>query len=374
MVDLLDRVGDADAVAVEGGAVDRHEVELDAEAAAADEQEGRLARAVVGVEVLGVPERLAVHVDHLALAPGVQVRKQTALGTSLGIRVRSAKPTVCETPRWMAAAAAISVRELVVDRGGDRVLDAITLDVPAGQITGLLGPSGCGKSTLMRAIVGVQIVASGDVTVLDLPAGSAALRSDVGYVTQAPSVYLDLTARENLRYFARVLDAAGDGWRRRLRRSRWSRVRPAGRHASQAASGPACRWPRRCSAEPRLLVLDEPTVGLDPVLRNELWARFRELTDGGTTLLVSSHVMDEADRCDGIVLMRDGRVLAAKPREQLLAETGADGVEEAFLRLVGGAVSAAGRLATARRVLRSCAATRARWRCCWSCPACWRRC
>ncbi len=237
----------------------------------------------------------------------------------------------------MAAAAAISVRELVVDRGGDRVLDAITLDVPAGQITGLLGPSGCGKSTLMRAIVGVQIVASGDITVLGRPAGSAALRSDVGYVTQAPSVYLDLTARENLRYFARVLDAAGERVEAALDAVALGSAsdRPVGR----LSGGQRARVSLATALlnEPRLLVLDEPTVGLDPVLRNELWEAFRELAGGGTTLLVSSHVMDEADRCDGIVLMRDGRVLAAKPREQLLADTGADGVEEAFLRLVGGA-------------------------------------
>src|SRR5262245_57815717 len=104
-------------------------------------------------------------------------------------------------------AEAISISGLVVDRGGRRVLDDISLAVPAGSITGLLGPSGCGKSTLMRAIVGVQIVAGGDVQVLGAPAGSQSLRPRVGYVTQAPSVYLDLSVAQNLRYFARVLDA-----------------------------------------------------------------------------------------------------------------------------------------------------------------------
>jgi ABC-2 type transport system ATP-binding protein len=231
--------------------------------------------------------------------------------------------------------AAISIRDLVVDRGGHRVLDGVSVEVAAGRITGLLGPSGCGKSTLMRSIVGVQIVASGQVDVLGLPAGSPGLRSDVGYVTQAPSVYLDLTARQNLDYFARVLDAP----RQRVAEAIESvdLAASADRPVGSLSGGQRARVSLATAllSRPRLLVLDEPTVGLDPVLRGELWAGFRDLADSGTTLLVSSHVMDEADRCDDIVLMRDGAILAAKARDRLLAETGADGVEQAFLRLVG---------------------------------------
>ena len=230
--------------------------------------------------------------------------------------------------------AAISIRDLVVDRGGHRVLDGVSVEVAAGRITGLLGPSGCGKSTLMRSIVGVQIVASGQVDVLGLPAGSPRPAFEVGYVTQAPSVYLDLTARQNLDYFARVLDTPDQRVAEAIESV--DLAASADRPVGSLSGGQRARVSLATAllSRPRLLVLDEPTVGLDPVLRGELWAGFRDLADAGTTLLVSSHVMDEADRCDDIVLMRDGAILAAKPREQLLAETGADGVEQAFLRLV----------------------------------------
>jgi ABC-2 type transport system ATP-binding protein len=232
---------------------------------------------------------------------------------------------------------AVEVSELVVERGGSRVLHDVSLGICAGRITGLLGPSGCGKSTLMRAIVGVQVVRSGTVEVLGVAAGSSALRRRVGYVTQAPSVYGDLSVDDNLRYFARVLGAGHDrvaevahtvGLDERLE-SRVARLSGGERARVSLATA--------LLGEPEVLVLDEPTVGLDPVLRRDLWRSFRELADAGATLLVSSHVMDEADRCDDLVLMRDGRVLAAEPRQALLARIGTDDVERAFLSLVEGA-------------------------------------
>jgi ABC-2 type transport system ATP-binding protein len=234
----------------------------------------------------------------------------------------------------MQAIPAIAVRGLRVVRGGRLVLDDVSLEVPRGSITGLLGPSGCGKSTLMRAIVGVQVVAGGEVSVLGRPAGAPDLRRRVAYVTQAPSVYGDLTVRENLRYFARVVGADA------------SRVDAAiaavglERHADQPVGRTSGGQRTRASlaaalvGDPELLVLDEPTVGLDPVLRQELWGRLRALADAGATLLVSSHVMDEAERCDRLVLMRDGAVLAQETPAALLARTGASDIEEAFLRLV----------------------------------------
>jgi len=232
------------------------------------------------------------------------------------------------------AAPAIEITGLRVQRGDRLVLKDVSLSVPRGQIVGLLGPSGCGKSTLMRSIVGVQIVAGGAITVLGEPAGSPGLRSRVGYVTQSASVYTDLTVRENLAYFRRLLGASP------------ARVDAAmdavklGTHADQLVGRLSGGQRTRVSlaaallGEPELLVLDEPTVGLDPVLRHELWELFRSFADAGTTLLVSSHVMDEADRCERLLLMRDGSIVASDTPDGLRERTGADDIEHAFLILV----------------------------------------
>jgi len=239
---------------------------------------------------------------------------------------------------------AIRIQGLRVLRGGRPVLPGLTLDVPRGQVVGLLGPSGCGKTTLMRAVVGVQQVAGGRIDVLGLPAGTKALRHRVGYVTQAPSVYTDLTVRENLAYFAQVI-----GVRRPHLDAEVSRVLDAVALADAAAQRVASLSGGQLSrvslaaalvGTPELLVLDEPTVGLDPVLRRDLWAIFRRLADAGVTLLVSSHVMDEAVRCDRLLLMRDGVMLADDTLAGVLASTGAPDVEQAFLVLVDRAAAA----------------------------------
>jgi ABC-2 type transport system ATP-binding protein len=234
----------------------------------------------------------------------------------------------------MPSSPAIETRGLRVVRGGAEVLHELDLDVPVGEITGLLGPSGCGKSTLMRAIVGVQIVQGGSVTVLGEAAGSARLRARVGYVTQAPSVYLDLSVEENLRYFATIVRAAPARVEEVMRAVDIRQL--AGRPVGALSGGQVARVSLATALlnEPPLLVLDEPTVGLDPVLRRDLWSTFRALADGGTTLLVSSHVMDEADRCDRILLMRDGSILATGTPADLRADTGADDLDGAFLALV----------------------------------------
>ena len=234
----------------------------------------------------------------------------------------------------MPSSLAIEMRGLRVVRGGAEVLHELDLDVPVGEITGLLGPSGCGKSTLMRAIVGVQIVQGGSVTVLGEAAGSAGLRARVGYVTQAPSVYLDLSVEENLRYFATIVRAAPARVEEVMRAVDIRQL--AGRPVGALSGGQVARVSLATALlnEPPLLVLDEPTVGLDPVLRRDLWSTFRALADGGTTLLVSSHVMDEADRCDRILLMRDGSILATGTPADLRADTGADDLDGAFLALV----------------------------------------
>ena len=214
------------------------------------------------------------------------------------------------------------------------MLQGVDLDVDAGSVTGLLGPSGSGKTTLLRAIVGAQIVAGGEVTVLGLPAGSEALRRRVGYMTQAPSVYGDLTVRENLSYFGRIVDVARDRVSDVIERV--GLAGEADRVVSTLSGGQRARVSLGTAliAEPELLVLDEPTVGLDPLLRRDLWAFFHELAGSGSTLLVSSHVMEEAAQCDGLVLMRDGAVLSVATPTELLARTGASGLDEAFLRLI----------------------------------------
>ena len=234
----------------------------------------------------------------------------------------------------MAAEPAIAVDALRVKRGGRPVLHDVSFDAPRGSVIGLLGPSGCGKTTLIRSIVGVQIIESGRVTVLGEPAGSPSLRARVGYVTQAPSVYGDLTVVENLRYFARVLGVD------RARVDEVIETVRLGPYAHQVTSSLSGGERARVSLatallnEPDLLVLDEPTVGLDPVLRRELWDRFHRLAEAGATLLISSHVMDEAARCDNLLLMRDGRLLAAESPASLRERTGKQDLEEAFLALI----------------------------------------
>ncbi|MCQ4046578.1 ABC transporter ATP-binding protein [Streptantibioticus rubrisoli] len=239
-----------------------------------------------------------------------------------------------------SAPPAVHAAGLTVQRGARTVLKGLDFAVPRGQVTGLLGPSGCGKSTLLRALVGAQAKVTGQLDVLGHPAGHPALRSRVGYVTQAPSVYADLTVSQNLDYFATVLSP---GASRADRRSTVRRVLAEvdlTAHADQLVSRLSGGQRSRASlavallGTPELLVLDEPTVGLDPVLRRELWQLFHRLAAEGTTLLVSSHVMDEAERCDRLLLMRDGQLLADDTPDALRASTRADTVEDAFLHLV----------------------------------------
>jgi ABC-2 type transport system ATP-binding protein len=229
---------------------------------------------------------------------------------------------------------AVWVDALRVRRGGREVLREVSLSVPAGSVTGLIGPSGCGKTTLLRAVVGVQVVAGGTVTVLGRPAGSRSLRNRIGYATQSPAVYVDMTVSECLWYFAAVLraprcdvarvigDVGLDGQARQL--------------VGQLSGGQRSRASLAVAllGAPELLVLDEPTVGLDPVLREDLWGLFHRLAAAGTTVLVSSHVMDEAARCQRLVLMREGRILADDTPAALRHATGTDDLDQAFLRLV----------------------------------------
>ncbi|MBF6176855.1 ABC transporter ATP-binding protein [Nocardia otitidiscaviarum] len=229
---------------------------------------------------------------------------------------------------------AIDVDALCVVRGGRRVLHDITLTVPRGRITGLLGPSGCGKTTLMRSIVGTQIIESGTVRVLGETAGSRGLRSRVGYVTQAPSIYDDLTVTDNVSYFGAMYGASRNQVAEAIAAVGLSDH--AGQRGNQLSGGQRTRTSLACAlvADPEVLILDEPTVGLDPVLRVELWNEFHALAEQGRTLLVSSHVMDEAEHCDQLLLMRDGHLLAQLSPDELRSDTGESSLENAFLALI----------------------------------------
>lgn len=234
----------------------------------------------------------------------------------------------------MVNSSVLGVEGLKVRRGGRQVLGGIDFEVDRGSVTGLLGPSGCGKSTLMRAIMGVQIVESGTVTVLGLPAGDPALRDRVGYSTQNPALYGDLTVTEALRYFASVLKAAKSDVLRVIDEVGLSDH--ANAMVGQLSGGQRTRASLAVAllGKPELLVLDEPTVGLDPVLREELWMLFHSLAARGVTLLVSSHVMDEAARCQRLLLMREGLLLADDTPDGLRSRTDTADVEHAFLKLI----------------------------------------
>jgi ABC-2 type transport system ATP-binding protein len=233
---------------------------------------------------------------------------------------------------------AIDVERLRVVRGGALVLDDLSLSVSTGRVTGLLGPSGSGKSTLMRSIVGVQRIEGGGITVLGEPAGTATLRRRLGYLTQAPSIYFDLSVRENLTYFARILNATANQVERVIDTVRLTAL--AGRAVDRLSGGERARVSLAAAlvGDPDVLILDEPTVGLDPVLRRDLWDTFHELATVGKTLLVSSHVMDEAERCDGLLLLRNGGLLAAGTPRELRRRTRAEQFDAVFLRLIEEAV------------------------------------
>lgn len=229
---------------------------------------------------------------------------------------------------------AIKINNLSVTLGGQKILKNISVDLPAGHIIGLLGPSGAGKTTLMRTIIGRQVIANGSVEILKMPAGSRPLRSQIGYMPQSTSIYEDLTVMENVKYFAAVA-----GLNERAASEVLEEVRMS-KYANRLSSGLSGGQKSRVSLAiallggPKLLALDEPTVGVDPVLRKQLWQLFRNLADKGSTLLVSSHVMDEAGHCDTLLLIRGGKILAFGSPKDLMKKAGVNNIEEVFLSLV----------------------------------------
>jgi ABC-2 type transport system ATP-binding protein len=230
---------------------------------------------------------------------------------------------------------AIEVDKLSIALGDTEVLKDFSISIPAGKVIGLLGPSGAGKTTLIRAIIGRLKINSGKINVLDLPAGSPSLRKEIGYVTQSPSVYRDLTVKENSRYFAKMLSLPEEQAQAAIQRVGLSKY--AGQLVGTLSGGQLSRVSLAVAllGNPRLLLLDEPTVGVDPVLRRDLWRQFHELAKQGVTLLISSHVMDEAGYCDYLLLVRDGELLAFGSLDELAEKTGTRNVEDIFLKSIG---------------------------------------
>ncbi len=229
---------------------------------------------------------------------------------------------------------AVAVEGLRVVRGKKAAVQDLSVRIARGTITGVLGPSGSGKTTLIRCIVGTQIIAGGSVTVLGHPAGAPVLRHRVGYMPQDPTIYNDLRVIDNVRYFAGLCGADGPAAEEIIDAVDLRDHRDA--RCANLSGGQRARVSLACAlvGRPDLLVLDEPTIGLDPVLRVQLWEQFETLARRGTTLLVSSHVMDEADRCGDLLLLREGRLLAHTTPDRLRKETGCTSLEEAFLSII----------------------------------------
>ena len=236
---------------------------------------------------------------------------------------------------------AIDIDHLRVIRGKRPAVVDLSVRIARGTVTGLLGPSGCGKTTLMRSIVGTQIIESGSVTVLGHPAGSADLRHRVGYVTQEPTIYNDLRVVDNVSYFASLYGRPSSHAGEILDQVSLTSHRDS--RCGNLSGGQRSRVSLACAlvGDPDLLVLDEPTVGLDPVLRVDLWELFNSLARRGTTLLISSHVMDEADHCGDLLLMRDGHLLAHTTPTRLREDTRCSSLEEAFLSVIRHSTAAA---------------------------------
>jgi len=229
---------------------------------------------------------------------------------------------------------AISISGLTVIREGNTILKDFDLEIKAGKILGLLGPSGSGKTTIMRSIVGLQRFSGGTISVLGAKAGDKSLRTRVSYSTQDASIYRDLTCSENVNYFSALQGSTSTTTEEILELVDLGKNRK--QLAATLSGGERARLALATAlvGKPEILILDEPTVGLDPLLRRDLWRLFHRFTAQGKTLLVSSHMMEEADHCDELILLRDGAILAKGTPEQLRQETGLENMDSVFISLV----------------------------------------
>ena len=229
---------------------------------------------------------------------------------------------------------AISITDLTVIREGTTILHEFDLEVQAGKILGLLGPSGSGKTTIMRSVVGLQRLTGGAIKVLGIPAGDKSLRTRISYSTQDASIYRDLTCIENIEYFAALQGHETSSTDEILELVDLGRNRK--QLAATLSGGERARLALATAlvGAPEILILDEPTVGLDPLLRRDLWILFHRFTDEGKTLLVSSHMMEEADHCDELVLLREGAILSKGSPAELRKQAGLENMDAVFISLV----------------------------------------
>jgi len=227
---------------------------------------------------------------------------------------------------------AVEVEEVVKSYGRLRVLDGATIRVRRGEIYGLLGPNGAGKTTLIRTLIGMVIPDTGTVQVLGQRMPDVPILSRIGYMTQAAALYPDLSVEENVAFFAAINDAQ-ENVAEALKFVELSERRNT--VVSTLSGGMRQRVSLACAVvhRPELLLLDEPTVGIDPVLRNQFWDQFKAMAANGTTIVVSSHVMDEAERCQRLGLIRAGRLLAEGSAQELKSKAGVEKLEDAFLKL-----------------------------------------
>lgn len=239
----------------------------------------------------------------------------------------------------MSTDAILETHELHKHFGSIHAVDGVNLSVGGGEVYGLLGPNGSGKTTLIRLLLGLLSPTSGRIRLLGEAVPNKAILSQVGYMTQASALYEDLTVRENIVFFAEMCGGYDRAWVDEvielvdLQDRSHSLVRTLSGGLRQRTSL-ACSLAHK----PDLLLLDEPTVGVDPQLRASFWSHFRRLAETGVTLIVSSHVMDEAERCDRLGFMRQGKLLAEGSAAELRGQTGARTLEEAFLHFAGDGV------------------------------------
>ncbi len=235
----------------------------------------------------------------------------------------------------MAETIAVDIEGIRKNFGGLRALDGVNLHIRTGEIYGLLGPNGAGKTTLIRAIVGLVAPDAGTVTVLGRRMPDVDNLRNVGYMTQQAALYPGLSVEENLEFFAAINGAEKQGVTDALKLVRLDDRRKS--VVATLSGGMRQRCSLACALvhKPKLLLLDEPTVGVDPQLRVQFWEDFRRMAESGTTIIVSSHVMDEAERCQRLGLIQYGKVLAEGSPNEVRALAGTNNLEEAFLKLAG---------------------------------------